>query len=72
MDTCLIELLYVGWIALVSASLNFGFSTAVVVLLYFFAHFMKKTGPTYIGTTPVSSSVHLVVSENRSGQSVVH
>jgi hypothetical protein len=35
MDTRLIEFLYVRWIPLVSASLNFVFSTAVVVLLYF-------------------------------------
>jgi len=35
MDTVLIELHYVRCIALVSASLNFGFLTTVVVLLYF-------------------------------------
>jgi len=33
---------------------------------------MTKTGPPHIGTTSVSSSVHLAVSEIRSGQSVMH
>ena len=33
---------------------------------------MKKTGLPHIGTTYVSSSVHLVVSEIRLGQLVMH
>jgi hypothetical protein len=72
MVTCFIELLYVGWIALALASLNFGFSTAVVFLLYFVGALYEENRSNLYRNMPVSSSMHLVMSEIRWVQSVMY
>jgi len=68
MDTRLFELLHVGWIALVSDSLNFESSTAVVVLS---VRYDENRTTSYRKNVRLFVRAPCIV-DIRSGQSVMH